>query len=126
METRPNYTTAPISSDDLKLFEKGKKIRLMELFNFQVETVEKESIKAVFHSRSYEEAKKLDAPLVHWIPADTGIPCEMMMPDASVESGVAEDSCRELRLNEIVQFERFGFVRVDALDEKLTVYFAHR
>ena len=48
------------------------------------------------------------------------------MSNASVVRGVAEDACRGLHPNEIVQFERFGFVRVDALDEKLTVYFAHR
>ncbi len=115
-----------VSSDDLKLFQKGNKIRLMELFNFRVETVEKKLIEAVFYSRPYEEAKRLDAPLIHWIPADTGIPCEVVMSNTSVVRGVAEDACKGLRLNEIVQFERFGFVRVDVLDEKLSVYFAHR
>ena len=115
-----------ISSDDLKLFERGEKIRLMELFNFQVEKVGKKLIEAIFHSRSYEEAKRLEAPLIHWIPVDTGIPCEVVMPDASVARGVAEDACKGLRPNEIIQFERFGFIRVDRLDERLTVYFAHR
>ncbi|MFB0522616.1 MAG: glutamate--tRNA ligase, partial [Candidatus Bathyarchaeia archaeon] len=115
-----------VSSDDLKLFEKGEKIRLMELFNFQVERVGKELIEVVFHSRSYEEARRLGAPLIHWIPMDTGISCGVVMPDASVASGIAEDACKNLRPDETIQFERFGFVRVDRLDEKLTVYFAHR
>jgi glutamyl-tRNA synthetase len=115
-----------VSSDDLKLFEKGAKIRLMELFNLQVEDVGEQLIEAIFHSRSYEEAKRLGAPLIHWIPLDTGIPCEVVMPDASVARGVAEDACKRFRPNEIIQFERFGFVRVDTLDKKLTVYFAHR
>jgi glutamyl-tRNA synthetase len=48
------------------------------------------------------------------------------MPDASVTEGVAEDACKKLRPDESIQFERFGFVRVDRLDEKLTVYFGHR
>jgi len=127
-EIEPKHGKASllVSSDDLKLFQKGEKIRLMELFNFQVDNVGKQRIEAVFHSKSYEEAKKLDAPLIHWLPIDTGIPCEVMMPNASVARGVAEDACKKLRLDEIVQFERFGFVRVDRLDEKLTVYFAHR
>ena len=59
----------------------------------------KQLIEAVFHSRSYEEAKRLGAPLIHWIPIDTGIPCEVVMPDASVARGVAEDACKELRPN---------------------------
>ncbi|RLI45838.1 glutamate--tRNA ligase [Candidatus Bathyarchaeota archaeon] len=115
-----------VSSDDVNIMVEGRTIRLMELFNFQVENVGKELIKAVFHSESYEEAKKVGAPLIHWIPAGTGIPCEVVMPDASVASGIAEDSCKKLRSDEIIQFERFGFVRVDSLNKKLTVYFAHR
>jgi glutamyl-tRNA synthetase len=115
-----------ISRDDLTLLEKGKKIRLMELFNFQVEKLGRSRVEAAFHSRSYKEARKLDAPLIHWIPTRTGIPCEVVMPDASVATGVAEDTCKQLRPGEIIQFERFGFVRVDKVDEKLTVYYAHR
>jgi glutamyl-tRNA synthetase len=48
------------------------------------------------------------------------------MPDASVVKGVAEDACRALKPNEIIQFQRVGFVRVDSIDEKLTAYFAHK
>jgi len=48
------------------------------------------------------------------------------MPDASIAEGVAEDSCRKLRPDDIIQFERFGFIRVDRLNKKLTAYFAHR
>ncbi|MCK5592872.1 hypothetical protein KAI31_02115, partial [Candidatus Bathyarchaeota archaeon] len=40
--------------------------------------------------------------------------------------GTAEDSCKKLRPDEVIQFERFGFVRVDSLNKKLTVYFTHR
>ncbi|MFB0501781.1 MAG: glutamate--tRNA ligase, partial [Candidatus Bathyarchaeia archaeon] len=115
-----------ISSDDLDILGKGKTIRFMGLFNFRVESVGKKLIEAVFHSEAYEEAKKLSAPLIHWIPADTGIPCEVVMPDASVAKGIADDTCKKLRSNEIVQFERFGFARIDSLDKKLTAYFTHR
>ncbi len=126
IEPKEGKTLLWVSSEDLKLFEKGEKIRLMELFNFQVERVGKELIETFFESKSYEEARRLGALLIHWIPMDTGIPCEVVMPDASVARGVAEDACKKLRPDEVIQFERFGFVRVDRLDEKLTVYFAHR
>ena len=126
IEPKDGKASLWVSSDDLKIFEKGAKIRLMELFNFEVESVGEALIEAVFHSRSYEEARRLGAPLIHWIPVDTGISCEVVLPDASVTRGVAEDACKKLRPDEFIQFERFGFVRVDSLDEKLTVYFAHR
>jgi glutamyl-tRNA synthetase len=127
-EIRPEKGEASfwVSSDDMNIMVEDKTIRLMELFNFQVEKVGKELIEAVFHSESYEEAKKVGAPLIHWIPTGTGVPCEVAMPDASVASGIAEDSCKNLRPDEIIQFERFGFVRVDRMNKKLTVYFAHR
>jgi len=115
-----------ISKDDLDDIEGKRAIRFMDLFNFQVEKVEKTLIQATFLSESYEEAKKLGAPLIHWIPVNSGVPCKVTMPDASVAKGFAEEACRALKPNEIIQFQRFGFVRVDGVNEKLTAYFAHR
>jgi len=83
-------------------------------------------IEASFHSKAHEEAKKLGAPLIHWLPAGTGIPCEVVMPDATTARGIAEDTCRKLESNDVIQFERFGFARIDGVNWKLTAYFAHR
>jgi len=104
----------------------GEVIRFMGLFNIQVEKVEGHWIAAVFHSESYEEAKKTNAPLIHWIPIGADMPCEVVMPDASVVEGIAEGNCKSLHVNDVIQFERFGFTRVDKLNKKLTAYFAHR
>jgi glutamyl-tRNA synthetase len=115
-----------ISKDDLDTVKKRQMIRFMDLFNFRVEKVEKASIQATFLGESYEKAKKVRAPLIHWIPADSGVPCKVVMPDASVAEGIAEEACRMLEQDEIIQFQRFGFVRIDNVNEKLTAYFAHR
>jgi len=64
--------------------------------------------------------------LIHWLPVDSNIPCQVVMPNASISEGVAEEACMHLKPNEVVQFQRFGFVRIDSLKEKLTAYFAHR
>jgi glutamyl-tRNA synthetase len=115
-----------IASSDIDLLKKERIVRLMGLFNVQIKSVTKGLIEAAFHSESHEEARRLKAPLIHWIPAGTGIPCEVVMPDATIARGIAEDSCRELKANDIIQFERFGFVRVESVDWKLKVYYAHR
>jgi glutamyl-tRNA synthetase len=115
-----------VSGQDIGLLKKGAVIRLMGLFNVQVESVDKGIVEAFYHSKGHEEAKKLGAPLIHWIPAETGIPCEVMMLDASVRRGIAEEACRKLKANDIIQFERFGFARVDKVDAILTCCFAHR
>ena len=115
-----------ISGQDALLLENGKIVRFMGLFNIQVENVQAGVVEARFHSRGHEEAKHLSAPLIHWLPAGTGIPCEVIMPDASIARGIAEDTCRQLRPDSVVQFERFGFVRIDRVDWKLTACYAHR
>jgi glutamyl-tRNA synthetase len=115
-----------VSSNDLKLFKKGNVVRLMELFNVKVLKSGKKGVEAVYHSQSYENAKKLNAPLIHWLPDGTGVRCEVVMPDASVVKGVAEELCKNLRQGDVVQFERFGFVRIDAVGEGIVACFAHR
>jgi len=115
-----------ISKSDVNLLEDKQAIRFMDLFNFRVEKVEETLVQATFLGESYEEAKKVGAPLIHWVPVGGGVPCEVVMPDASVAEGVAEEACRALKPDEVIQFQRFGFVRVDSVDGKLTAYFAHR
>ena len=115
-----------ISKKDLDMIEGKSAVRFMDLFNFKVEKVEQDLIKSTFLGESYEEAKKLGASLIHWIPFDSGVACEVVMPDASAAKGVAEDACKALKPNDIIQFQRFGFVRIDEVNEKLTAYFAHR
>jgi len=114
------------SKRDLAIMKEGSIVRLMELFNFQVESINENRVMATFHSQSYEEARKLNAPLIHWIPADTGISCNVTLPDGSTITGLAEDTFKKVQPDEVVQFERFGFVRVDEVGEKIAVYFGHR
>jgi len=115
-----------VSTDDAKLFQSGCIIRFMELFNVKIEKVESYAIEASFHSERYEEAKKLNAPLIHWLPIDSGVPCQVVMPNASLMEGIAETNCKILKPGTIIQFERFGFVRIDNVNQKITAYFAHR
>jgi glutamyl-tRNA synthetase len=115
-----------VSGQDVNLMRRKNIIRFIGLFNVQIENIHRGVIEASYHSESHEQARKLGAPLIHWVPAETGIPCEVIMSDASIIRGIAEDSCRQLKPNDIIQFERFGFVRIDNIDWKLTAYYAHR
>lgn len=130
------HTVAPVGDEQAVIFwiakkdaekaEAGKVIRLMELFNVKVEQSKLYSVEAVFASAAYEEARKAKAQLIHWIPVDGDVPCRVVMPDASVIKGIAENACKRLKPNTVIQFERFGFVRVDEGAPKLTVYYAHK
>ena len=115
-----------ISDSDLNLLKRGAVIRLIGLFNFKVESLDRKRAIGVFHSRPHEEARRLGAPLIHWIPDGSGLPCDVVMPDGSITSGLVEENFKGVHVGDIVQFERFGFVRVDRIDEGFTVYFAHK
>jgi len=115
-----------VSRKDVESFEKGCVIRLMELFNVKIKSAGIYSADAAFASESYEDARQLKAQLIQWIPVGQDIPCQVMMPDATMSNGIAESYCRQLEPNMIVQFERFGFVRIDQTGERLIVYYAHK
>jgi glutamyl-tRNA synthetase len=115
-----------VSKKDVDASKVGTMLRLMELFNVKIEKANVYSAEGLFVSESYEEARKDKAQLIHWIPVGNDFPCEVVMPDASVVEGVAEGACRKLRPDEIVQFERFGFVRIDQVNTKLIAYLAQK
>ncbi|MCS7114343.1 MAG: glutamate--tRNA ligase [Candidatus Bathyarchaeota archaeon] len=130
------YQIKPHGANNMALFWISKKdantltvksvVRLMELFNIKIEKIEAFSVEASFLSEPYEEAKNAGAPLIHWIPIGADMPCRVVMPDATEAEGIAESACKGLRPNDVIQFERFGFARIDEVDMKLIAYYAHK
>jgi len=115
-----------ISGRDARLLRAGSIIRLIELFNIEVKDVGENNVRAVFHSESYNEARKFNAPLIHWLPEGGGVPCEVVMPDNSIISGLAEQTIKSAKVDDMVQFERFGFVRIEKIGEEITAFYAHK
>ncbi|MEM2081372.1 MAG: glutamate--tRNA ligase [Candidatus Bathyarchaeia archaeon] len=115
-----------IAKKDAEAAKAGEMLRLMELFNVKIGCATANSLEAQFASTAYEEARKAKAKLIHWIPKGEEIPCQVVMPDATVTRGVAESDCKKLKPYTIIQFERFGFVRVDRNAAELVVYYAHK
>ena len=131
------YTVAPegedkiasfwISRKDAETLETGKVVRLMELFNVKVECKTADAVEASFASESYEDVRKIKAQLIQWIPKGSEFPCQVVMPDASVSEGFAESACKKLKPDAVIQFERFGFTRVDQLsNQKMVAYYGHK
>jgi glutamyl-tRNA synthetase len=115
-----------VSKRDVDASKAGDVIRLMELFNVEIQSASAYSAEASFTSESYEEARKAKAQLIHWIPVGQDMPCQVVMSDATTLEGIAESACKKLKPNNIVQFERFGFVRIDSVNTELTAYYAHK
>ncbi len=106
--------------------EKDKIVRLMELFNIKIVGEKSGIVEALFESESYEEIRKIKPQLIQWIPHEQTFSCQVVMPDASIVEGYAESACKNLKPQTIIQFERFGFAKVDEVDQKLVAYYAHK
>ena len=89
----------------------------MHLFNFKDNE---------FHS--VELNKALNAKLIHWLPVSKDlVNIEIIMDDASVIKGLGEKDLNKVKINEIVQFQRKFFAKLDKKEKnKLIFYFLHR
>jgi glutamyl-tRNA synthetase len=115
-----------ISQKDAQAMQPKQTMRLMELFNIQIQTVTDKAIAAEYASESYEDVRKLKVQLIQWIPKGAEIPAEVIQQDATAIEGYAESACKKLKPDDIIQFERFGFVRVNEVAQKIVVYYAQK
>ena len=68
--------------------------------------------------------KKEKARIIHWAPPD-GLNVKVLSPDGEY-TGIGERGI-EKELDKVVQFERFGFVRIDSVSRDVVVaYFTHK
>ena len=113
--------------DDMDLFKPGSFVRLKDLFNVEIVEVSEDGIRAKFHSVEYEVARENRWRMVHWVTE--GKACEVLVPEGDeliIRKGLLESDA-QLRVDDIVQFERFGFVRIDKVTpEKTVAIFAHK
>ena len=77
-----------------------------------------------FSDFTSQENKEI--PRINFVPKNFSVKTEVLMPDGVVVSGFAEKNCEKLKIGSIIQFERFGFVRLDRKAKgKLGFVFAH-
>jgi len=101
-----------VSKSDLEQFKDGELYRFMDCLNFRknIDTYK-------FDSVEYEIFKGNGRKIMHWLPAYGNVDIEILMDDASIINGVAEHNIRRLKVGEIIQFERFGFCRLDKIEK---------
>ena len=111
-----------VTEEDLKEFKEGKIIRLMDCLNFV-----KKRNKFAFDSSEYEKYKNHGDKIIHWLPVQKDlIKVEVLMPDKEIKKGLAEPMAKDLKVNDIVQFTRFGFCRLDKKEkDKLMFWYTH-
>ncbi len=70
----------------------------------------------------------LKAKPIHWLPVSQDlVTVEVVMPDYSLKRGLGEAGLLHVKINQNIQFERFGYVRCDKKTKKtMTFYFTHK
>ena len=97
--------------------KKDKIYRFMHLFNFKNNALISEEYK-----------QSLKAKLIQWLPVSKeNIKVDIIMNDNTITKGLAEKTIKKIKIGELIQFERFGFCRLDKkTKDKYTFYFTHK
>ena len=104
-----------ITKEDFASIKEGELVLLMDCLNFI-----KKGKDLVFDSEEYEIFRKRGKKIIHWLPQENFLDAVVRMPDNSVVKGKLEKA--EINDGEIVQFERFGFVKRNESE----FWFGHR
>ncbi|WP_406659661.1 glutamate--tRNA ligase [Methanolobus sp. ZRKC3] len=110
-----------VCSDDVEKLELGSKLRLKDLYN--VEVTSTEPLQARYIDDSMDTAKKEKMRIIHWAP-ENGVPVKVLAPHGEFE-GIGENQIVE-ELDNVVQFERFGFCRIDDVGKEIVAYYTHK
>lgn len=113
-----------VSKKDIAKMDENSIYRLMDCTNFV-----KKNGKYYFHSDDFESFKNsnLNKKIIHWLSFnDKVIECEILMPDKRKVIGICENNLIDLPKDSIIQFERFGFCRLDEIENnKRFFWFTH-
>ena len=102
-----------LAREDFEKF-RGREVRLKDFCNVHLEK------KARFLS-----LENRDIPRIQWVTH--GVSTHLVLPDGSESRGLSEPLVASLKADEVVQFERVGFARIDHVSKaEVRAYFAHR
>jgi glutamyl-tRNA synthetase len=117
---------------DLKGMKVGDIFRLKDLFNVKIIEKDKEIITEYAGDELIQDSTKIQWTTDNFIKMSVFIPHDLFKDENynkdSLEKveGFAEESIKSLKTDEIIQLERFGFVRIENTKNKITGFFAHK
>lgn len=118
-----------ISSLDAKNMKSGDIIRLKYLANVKIVEISKDKIESVWISGGAAQ----NTPIIQWVPSSKFHDVRVLIPgplyvdgeinpeSLKIVEGYAEENIEDVKVDEIVQFERFGFCRCDSNLKKVFI-----
>ncbi|MCK4847968.1 MAG: glutamate--tRNA ligase, partial [Candidatus Heimdallarchaeota archaeon] len=123
---KDNKIQVYLPQDDLLDIKKGTLIRLKDLMNITFKSVIKNKASAIYHSIGLEEARKVRASMIQWIPIQSAVPAKILLADGSYLAGLAEPDILRTKPGQIIQFERYAFCRVESINKSVELIWTHR
>ena len=121
-----------VSKSDIGNLKVGDIFRLKELYNVKIIKKNKDVIAEFAGDKLIPDSLKIQWTTDKYIKMSVFVPHLLIINNEynknSLErlDGFAEEAVSNLKTGEIVQFERFGFVRIENIDNKITGFFAHK
>ncbi|MFX1456967.1 MAG: glutamate--tRNA ligase [Promethearchaeota archaeon] len=119
-----NQLNLIVEISDVKKFKEEKIVRLKDLLNINIESIDlnKKDVQSSFVSKELNR----DYPIIHWLPKDDNIEVSVMKSDGKISKGFGEVNLLKIPMNKTIQFERFGFVNpIELKEQRLFCYFTH-
>jgi glutamyl-tRNA synthetase len=121
-----------VQKSDMRPLRIGDIFRLKELFNVKITNNEKDIVGEYAGENLIANSAKIQWTTNNYIKMKVLIPHLLFKDELfnprSLETidGYAEEAVLKLKTGEIVQFERFGFVRIENEKNNITGYFTHK
>jgi glutamyl-tRNA synthetase len=110
-----------LSKKDVEKMQEGEVVRLMDCIN-----IRKKDTAVCFDSIKFEDFKDKGKRVINWVSGKENVKVDVLMPDKSLLLGYAEKNVTDLKEGEVIQFERFGFCRLDKKEnDMLHFWFTH-
>src|SRR5436309_1193712 len=102
-----------VAREDFEKF-RGNEVRLKDFCNVVLD-----------HRARFVSMPNKDIPKIQWVTH--GVQTHLVLPDGSESRGLSEPLVGSLQVDDVVQFERVGFARIDHVSKaEVRAYFAHR
>lgn len=130
LDRRNNAIEVYVSKEDIVKYKDKPIIRLMELANIRVVRKVNDTWECIALSTSLDEARKAKAPIIQWTSTSGIVKVVVKKPEGTklhLIEGIAEPALSDTKfIDRVVQFVRFGFVRIDSIKNgKVIAYFTH-
>lgn len=121
-----------IERSDADEFKIGEIFRLKDLYNVKVKQKNTQIIGEYAGDNLIPDSAKIQWTTDKFIKINVFIPHQLFINEEfnkdslEIIEGYAEEAVSQIKNDEIVQFERFGFVRIENINNKITGFFAHK